>query len=74
MEGDRTARRNLETLQELAERGATGKPKQIIFHFLRSPTEITSSGGAGQRNDDREERVASYRNGLCILPRHRLLH
>lgn len=45
MEGDRTARRNLETLQELSERGATGKPKQIIFHFLRSPTEITGSAG-----------------------------
>ena len=46
MEGDRTARRNLETLQELAERGSTGKPKQIIFHFLRSPTEITGVAGA----------------------------
>jgi ferredoxin--NADP+ reductase len=46
MEGDRTARRNLETLQKLAERGATGKPKQIIFHFLRSPTEITGTGRA----------------------------
>ena len=46
MEGDRTARRNMETLHDLAERGATGKPKQIIFHFLRSPTEITGSGGA----------------------------
>ena len=46
MEGDRTARRNLETLQRLAERGATGKPKQIIFHFLRSPTEITGTGRA----------------------------
>ncbi|MDE0311463.1 MAG: NADP oxidoreductase, partial [Caldilineaceae bacterium] len=46
MEGDRTARRNLETLQVLAERGATGKPKQIIFHFLRSPTEISGEAGA----------------------------
>ena len=46
LEGDRTARRNLETLRELAERGATGKPKQIIFHFLRSPTEISGADGA----------------------------
>ncbi len=46
LEGDRTAQRNLETMHQLAERGATGKPKQIIFHFLRSPTEITGAGGA----------------------------
>ena len=46
MEGDRTARRNIETLQDLADRGPTGKPKQIIFHFLRSPTEITGEAGA----------------------------
>ena len=42
---DRTAQRNLETLHELAERGSTGKPKQIVFHFLRSPTEISGPGG-----------------------------
>ena len=46
LEGDRTSQRNLETMRVLAERGATGKPKQIIFHFLRSPTEITGAGGA----------------------------
>ncbi len=40
LESDRTATRNLETMQELAERGATGKPKQIHFHFLRSPVEL----------------------------------
>lgn len=37
---DRTAQRNLETMREFAQRGATGKPKQIHFHFLRSPVEI----------------------------------
>jgi len=37
---DRTAARNLETMQELAARGATGKPRQIHFHFLRSPVEL----------------------------------
>lgn len=40
LESDRTAARNLETMQELAQRGATGKPKQIHFHFLRSPVEL----------------------------------
>ncbi len=40
LESDRTATRNLETMQELAQRGATGKPKQIHFHFLRSPVEL----------------------------------
>lgn len=41
---DRTAVRNLETMQELAERGATGKPRQIHFHFLRSPVELCGDG------------------------------
>ncbi|MBX3052068.1 MAG: FAD-dependent oxidoreductase [Caldilineaceae bacterium] len=40
LESDRTAARNLETMQALAERGATGKPRQIHFHFLRSPVEL----------------------------------
>ena len=40
LESDRTAVRNLETMQVLAERGATGKPRQIHFHFLRSPVEL----------------------------------
>lgn len=44
LESDRTAVRNLETMQALAERGATGKPKQIHFHFLRSPVELTGDG------------------------------
>lgn len=46
LQGDRTAQRNMETLHALAERGATGKPKQIVFHFLRSPTEIAGAEGA----------------------------
>jgi ferredoxin/flavodoxin---NADP+ reductase len=37
---DRTAQRNLETLREYAGRGSTGKPRQIHFHFLRSPVEL----------------------------------
>lgn len=41
LESDRTAARNLETMQALAERGATGKSRQIHFHFLRSPVELT---------------------------------
>lgn len=44
LESDRTAARNLETMRELAERGATGKPKQIHFHFLRSPVELSGNG------------------------------
>lgn len=44
LESDRTAARNLETMQDLAQRGATGKPKQIHFHFLRSPVELTGNG------------------------------
>ena len=44
LESDRTAARNLETMRDLAERGATGKPRQIHFHFLRSPVELTGDG------------------------------
>lgn len=40
LESDRTAVRNLETMRDLAERGPTGKPRQIHFHFLRSPVEL----------------------------------
>jgi ferredoxin/flavodoxin---NADP+ reductase len=37
---DRTAQRNLETLHEFALRPLSGKPRQIHFHFLRSPVEL----------------------------------
>ncbi|MCL4832820.1 MAG: FAD-dependent oxidoreductase [Caldilineaceae bacterium] len=40
LESDRTAARNLETMRALAEQGSTGKPRQIHFHFLRSPVEL----------------------------------
>ncbi|MEZ4636601.1 MAG: FAD-dependent oxidoreductase [Caldilineaceae bacterium] len=41
---DRTTQRNIETMREFAERGVTGKPRQIHFHFLRSPVEIYGDG------------------------------
>jgi ferredoxin--NADP+ reductase len=40
LEDDRTARKNLEILRELAETGITGKPKRVHFRFLVSPVEI----------------------------------
>ncbi len=40
LEEDRTARKNLEILRELAETGLTGKPKRVHFRFLVSPVEI----------------------------------
>jgi ferredoxin--NADP+ reductase len=53
---DRTTQRNLETLREFAERGPTGKPRRIYFHFLRSPVEITG-----------EDRVTGLRMEKNIL-------
>jgi len=44
-ENDRTARRNLEILNELAETGVTGKEKRVHFRFLVSPVEICGEGG-----------------------------
>ena len=38
--GDRTAMRNVKTLQAYAERGITGKGRRIIMRFLVSPVEI----------------------------------
>jgi ferredoxin--NADP+ reductase len=40
LEADRTTQRNLETLHEFAQRPLSGKPRQIHFHFLRSPVEL----------------------------------
>lgn len=40
LEDDRTARKNLEILHELAATGLTGKPKRVHFRFLVSPVEI----------------------------------
>ncbi len=53
---DRTAQRNLETLREFAQRGPTGKPKQIHFQFLRSPVELFG-----------EERVTGMRMEKNVL-------
>lgn len=40
LEDDRTARKNLEILHDLAATGLTGKPKRVHFRFLVSPVEI----------------------------------
>jgi len=42
---DRTARRNLEILNGLAETGITGKERRVHFRFLVSPVEIYGEGG-----------------------------
>ncbi|MFV1979775.1 MAG: FAD-dependent oxidoreductase [Rhodothermia bacterium] len=56
-EHDRTARVNLEILNELAEAGITGKEKRVHFRFLASPVEIYGEGG-------RVEAVKLERNRL----------
>ena len=69
MEGDRTAQRNIQTLQMLAERGATGKPKQIIFHFLRSPTEIFGEAGAVNAMTTEKNALQESETWVYCLPR-----
>jgi ferredoxin--NADP+ reductase len=44
-ENDRTARKNLEILKDLAENGVTGKDKRVHFRFLMSPVEIIGEDG-----------------------------
>ena len=39
-EEDRTAHNNLALLRGWAERGSTGAPRRIVFHFCVSPTEL----------------------------------
>ena len=41
--GDRTAENNLAILRQWAERGSTGAPRRIHFHFSASPVEITGT-------------------------------
>jgi len=55
-EADKTARVNVEIVEEYAKREATGKPKRIVLRFLASPIEI--KGG------DRVESIVIGRNEL----------
>jgi ferredoxin--NADP+ reductase len=47
-EGDITARRNVEILQDFAVRPPTGKPKQVELRFLVSPVAIRGEGRVEQ--------------------------
>ena len=46
-EGDKTARRNVEILQEYGQREPTGKSHRIELRFLRSPVELLGEDGEG---------------------------
>jgi ferredoxin--NADP+ reductase len=46
-EGDKTARRNVEILQEYAQREPAGKSHRIELRFLRSPLEVLGEGENG---------------------------
>jgi ferredoxin/flavodoxin---NADP+ reductase len=46
-EGDKTARRNVEILQEYGQREPTGKSHRIELRFLRSPVEVLGEGEDG---------------------------
>ncbi|MEA2425645.1 MAG: ferredoxin/flavodoxin---NADP+ reductase [Thermoleophilaceae bacterium] len=46
-EGDKTSRRNVEILQEYAEREPAGKSHRIEMRFLRSPLEVLGEGEGG---------------------------
>jgi ferredoxin/flavodoxin---NADP+ reductase len=41
---DRAAEKNLQVLREWAERGSTGAPRRIVFHFNASPVELVGDG------------------------------
>jgi ferredoxin--NADP+ reductase len=46
-EGDKTARRNVEILQDYAQREPQGKSHRIELRFLRSPLEVLGEGEGG---------------------------
>jgi ferredoxin--NADP+ reductase len=54
--GDRNVEKNLELLRSWAGRGATGRPRQIIFHFNASPLAIIGN--------ERVEELLLARNAL----------
>jgi ferredoxin--NADP+ reductase len=56
--GDRTAMRNVKTLQAYVERGITGKKRRIVMRFLVSPTEILG--------DRRVEAIRIVKNELYL--------
>jgi len=60
--GDRNAHRNVETLTVYSQQQPSGKPKQIIFHFLTSPVEIIG--------EDRVEAIKVVKNELYIDERN----
>src|SRR5215218_277992 len=41
---DKTARRNVEIVQEYAAREPQGRPRRVVLHFLASPVEILGDG------------------------------
>jgi ferredoxin/flavodoxin---NADP+ reductase len=47
-EGDKTARRNVEILQDYAQREPQGKSHRIELRFLRSPLEVLGEDGEGR--------------------------
>jgi len=55
-EGELTARRNVEILQEYSERRPAGKRKRVVLRFLRSPVRILG--------EDRVEGIELVRNEL----------
>lgn len=55
-EADKTARMNVEIVEEFARREPSGKPKRIVLRFLSSPIEI--------RGGDRVESIVIGRNEL----------
>jgi ferredoxin/flavodoxin---NADP+ reductase len=44
VETDRNAQHNVDTLRQWAERGATGAPRRIVFHFAAAPLAFEGDG------------------------------
>lgn len=62
---DKITQRNMETLREYAERGSTGKPRRIHFHFLRSPVELLGEEAVTGVRMERNQLVAREDGSLA---------
>ncbi len=57
-QADVTARRNVEILEEYAQRGRSGKPRRIVLRFLLSPVAIEGGRGVEQVQLVRNELIS----------------
>ena len=65
---DRTAQNNLTVLRQWADRGGSGAPRRIVFHFCVSPTELLGSTHVTGIRLVRNRLVPDGQGGVRAMP------